>query len=111
MKNKILELEALRGLASLYVFFHHTLFSFKIVDKNSLLGILFSFGQEAVMIFFILSGYVIAFSLNKNNYTFKEYFKHRFIRIYTIVPFAWIISYISISLLNQTLNYSMGREI
>lgn len=104
--KKILELEALRGAASLYVFFHHTLFSFGIIEKNSFLGILFSFGQEAVMIFFLLSGFVIALSISRRHYSFKEYFKHRFLRIYTIVLIAWLISFISLISSNKiwTLN-------
>ena len=68
--NKILEFEFLRGIAAFYVFFHHTLFQFNIIEKNSLLGKLFSFGQEAVMLFFLLSGYVIALSLIKKDYSF-----------------------------------------
>ena len=40
--NKILEFEFLRGIAAFYVFFHHTLFQFNIVEKNSLFGKLFS---------------------------------------------------------------------
>lgn len=90
--NKILEFEFLRGIAAFYVFFHHTLFQFNIVEKTSILGKLFSFGQEAVMLFFLLSGYVIALSLIKKDYSFSEYFKHRFLRIYPILLFVMIIS-------------------
>lgn len=107
--NKILELEALRGIASLYVFFHHTLFSFGIIHKNSLIGKFFSFGQEAVMVFFLLSGYVIALSLNKRQYSFKTYFKHRFFRIYTVVIMGWMISFISIYFSDTTLIISISE--
>ena len=82
--GKILEFEFLRGFAAFYVFFHHTVFQFNIIEKNSILGKLFSFGQEAVMLFFLLSGYVIALSLMKRKYSFYEYLKHRFLRIYPI---------------------------
>ena len=92
--NKILEFEFLRGIAAFYVFFHHTLFQFNIVEKNSLFGKLFSFGQEAVMLFFLLSGYVIALSLIKKDYSFSEYLKHRFLRIYPILLFVMIVSII-----------------
>jgi len=88
--NKIIELEALRGFAAIYVVLHHTLSVF--FPSNSLLNYLFKFGQEAVMVFFLLSGYVIAMSLDKKHYTFKEYFIHRFLRIYTVFIFAIIIS-------------------
>lgn len=90
--NKILEFEFLRGIAAFYVFLHHTLFHFNILEKNSTLGKVFSFGQEAVMVFFLLSGYVIALSIIKRNYTFYEYFKHRFLRIYPILLFVMTVS-------------------
>lgn len=50
--NKIYELEALRGIASIYVLLHHTVFHFNIIEKKSLLGFFFSFGDVAVMAFF-----------------------------------------------------------
>ena len=75
-KSKILELEALRAIASLYVFFGHALLGLNVLEKSSSYALILRFGQEAVMIFFILSGFVIALSLQKNLYTFSEYFKH-----------------------------------
>jgi peptidoglycan/LPS O-acetylase OafA/YrhL len=102
MKNN--ELEGLRAFASLYVFFHHTFYNFNILENGSFLWRLFSFGQEAVMVFFLLSGYVITLSMDKNNYNFKTYFKHRFYRIYSIVLIAYFVSYISnVQLLNKAL--------
>jgi len=92
----------------LYVFFHHTLFSFGILEKNSLLGKIFSFGQEAVMVFFLLSGYVIAMSVSKRHYTFREYFKHRFFRIYPIVVVAWIVSFVGLSFSGKSLHVTVS---
>jgi len=93
--KKNYNLEALRAIAAIYVFFHHTLYNFEILEKGSILWRLFSFGQEAVIIFFLLSGYVITLSMDKNNYTFKTYFKHRFLRIYSVVFIAYIVSFVS----------------
>lgn len=56
------------------------------------------------MIFFLLSGFVIASSMYEKKYTFKTYFKHRFFRIYTVILFAWIISLIFYLLLGNSLN-------
>lgn len=98
--NKIYELEALRGIASIYVLLHHTVFHFNIIEKTSLIGFFFSFGDVAVMAFFLLSGFVISMSLNKNTYDFKEYFLHRFIRIYSIIFIAWILSFLSYYFVN-----------
>jgi peptidoglycan/LPS O-acetylase OafA/YrhL len=96
-KNKLLELEAIRGMAALYV---TPFLKFCISKKNTFFGLFFRFGQECVMAFFILSGFVIANSLNKNRYSFTVYFKSRFIRIYAIVLIAWLLSCVSSMLIN-----------
>ena len=92
MKNN--SLEALRAFSAIYVFLHHTLYTFNLLEQGSLFWYLFLFGQEAVIIFFILSGYVIGLSLEKNEYSFKTYFIHRFTRIYTVIVFSYLISYL-----------------
>jgi peptidoglycan/LPS O-acetylase OafA/YrhL len=88
-------LEALRAIAAIYVFFHHTLYNFEILEKGSIIWRLFSFGQEAVIIFFLLSGYVITLSMYKNNYGFITYFKHRLLRIYSVVFIAYLVSFVT----------------
>lgn len=91
--KKNYNLEALRAIAAIYVFFHHTFDNFHMLEKGSFFWRLFSFGQEAVIIFFLLSGYVITLSMDKNNYNFMTYFKHRLIRIYSVVIIAYIVSF------------------
>jgi len=103
---KIIELEALRGFASFYIFLHHTFV--KYTGCNEYFAKLFIFGQEVVILFFLLSGYVIGMSQIKNNYSFKIYFKHRFWRIYSIVIPALVISYFIYSYLNQ--NWSIDLQ-
>lgn len=82
MYKKLDKLEALRGIAAIYVILHHTL-------KNGLnlggidFSFIFKFGQEAVILFFILSGFVIEYSFSKSkDHSFKTYFLKRFLRIY-----------------------------
>jgi peptidoglycan/LPS O-acetylase OafA/YrhL len=60
--------------------------------KHGLLSFLFRFGQEAVMLFFLLSGFVIyySFSLGKDK-SFQGYFQRRWLRIYPIFIFALLI--------------------
>lgn len=101
--QKLIPLEALRALASLYVFLHHTLYSFELLEEKSFFWYFFNFGQEAVIVFFILSGFVISNSLEKNNYPFKIYFLHRFTRIYSVVFIAYIVSYICWIIYSDTL--------
>lgn len=74
---KFWKLEAIRGLAALYIVILHI---------NQGKHLLFRFGQEAVIIFFILSGFVIEYSSYRRQIdTFKHYFLRRFIRIYPIL--------------------------
>ena len=79
---KLLRLEAIRGLAAMYVVLHHTV-SFEFLVLGMDLGRLLRFGQEAVILFFIVSGFVIHLSCQPpGSQTFKTYFVKRFVRIY-----------------------------
>lgn len=110
--QKFILLEAMRGLASVYVLLHH------IVDKSWSpfglpLGQCFRFGQEAVIIFFILSGFVIQYSSQrKKDLTFGAYFKARFFRIYCIFIPALFISYLTACIGSESLeNIQAGKLI
>ncbi|SEL24483.1 acyltransferase family protein [Parapedobacter koreensis] len=94
MKKEIYQLEAIRGFAALYVVFHHTLLDMDFF-KSSGLSFLFRFGQEAVILFFLLSGFVIeySFSLSKDK-TFTTYFFKRFNRIYIPLFIVFITNYL-----------------
>lgn len=105
--NKILELEALRGFAAIYVVFHHSLSVF--FQSNTITREVFKYGQEAVMIFFLLSGFVIAMSMDKKHYTFKEYFLHRFLRIYSVFLIAIAISGLIYFYLNPLFTLDLGQ--
>ena len=81
-KKNLKKLDAIRGFAALYVFLEHWSSSLyfipEIVKKNIL-----SFGQEAVIIFFIVSGFTIYFSCYTTlTLNFRGYFIKRFRRIY-----------------------------
>jgi peptidoglycan/LPS O-acetylase OafA/YrhL len=91
--NKIEILESLRGFCVLYVVLFHLLpqkfFFFRIN-----LGLLFRFGSEAVIMFFILSGFVIKYSWEKStDKSFKKYFTRRFLRIYIPLFFILLLAY------------------
>jgi len=97
-KNKLSRLEAIRGFAAVYVVFHH-LFSAKFLVFNIDISYLFRFGQEAVILFFILSGIVIGYSHERSkDKTFKLYFLKRFLRIYIPLLLVFITNYIIISI-------------
>jgi peptidoglycan/LPS O-acetylase OafA/YrhL len=100
MNNKLIKLEAIRGFAAIYVVLHHTMHQFKIFNLD--LSFLLRFGQEAVILFFILSGFVIEYSFSKGkDKTFKTYFFKRFLRIYIPLFCVFIANYIIKSLNNE----------
>jgi peptidoglycan/LPS O-acetylase OafA/YrhL len=79
-------LDALRGLAAIYVVFHHT------VAWRGGLFVVFSFGQEAVIVFFLLSGFVIFSNENHRTQNIGNYLMRRLIRIYPMLLVAMLIS-------------------
>jgi peptidoglycan/LPS O-acetylase OafA/YrhL len=95
--GKLAALEALRGAAALYVFLHHAH-----LMPNQGLGMLLYFGQEAVIIFFILSGFVICYSASRHQMHWPEYLIHRAKRIYPIFLIALVLAYLSQSLVAET---------
>ncbi|HIP32687.1 MAG TPA: acyltransferase [Crocinitomicaceae bacterium] len=77
--NRILELDALRGIAALLVvFFHYT-----IHREESTLG--FKLGTTGVDLFFIISGFVILMSLSRIK-SAKHFVFNRLVRLY---PAYW----------------------
>jgi len=80
--NKLERLDTLRAFLALYVFFAHTAQGFVPPAIAPILRL----AQEAVIGFFLLSGFVIFHSsYHKLHKGFRPYFAHRFLRIYSIV--------------------------
>jgi peptidoglycan/LPS O-acetylase OafA/YrhL len=104
--KKIHILESVRGFAAIYVLLHHLL-DYKI-STSKWIEFFFRFGQEAVMLFFLLSGFVIYYSFAKNpNQGFKEYFIRRSVRIFPIYILSLIITY-AVSCLNSQYFVNIG---
>lgn len=92
---KIEKLEAIRGLAALYVVLHHSV-PHVIRWQGINIGHAFRFGQEAVILFFILSGFVINHSFKRtSDSTFGAYFVKRFSRIYIPLVFIYALGYVA----------------
>ena len=91
---KLIKLEALRGFAALYVVLHHSLPHYWVLAGVNIGGLL-RFGQEAVILFFLLSGFVInyAFETGKDK-TFRSYFLKRFSRIYLPLTLIMLLGYL-----------------
>jgi peptidoglycan/LPS O-acetylase OafA/YrhL len=94
--KKLTVLESLRGFASIYVALGHFLLSYKYTPR--FISPFFKFGQEAVVIFFILSGIVIWFSNNNTrDKSLRSYFIKRTRRIYFPFICALIVSIIFVN--------------
>lgn len=79
--KKLSILESLRGFATFYVALGHWF----LIDesRNGPLSWLFKFGQESVILFFLLSGFVIFYARHRHpDESLRTYFIKRFRRIY-----------------------------
>lgn len=83
MTKKLNILEAVRGGCALYVFLGHLLLD-SFMGKSNSLSIFFRFGQEAVILFFLMSGFVIQLSWLRKKTSFNDFFLKRFLRIYPL---------------------------
>jgi peptidoglycan/LPS O-acetylase OafA/YrhL len=84
--QKLAGLEAIRGAAALYVVAHHA------AALNGWTGpikTLTAFGQEAVIVFFVLSGFVVALAQERTAQPgFAAYIRRRAVRIFPIYLLA-----------------------
>ena len=99
----IQKLDSLRGFAALYVVIYHCVQKFKFIPEVFKM-VFFSFGQEAVMMFFLLSGFVIYWSCSRKSvFNSQNYFIRRFRRIYFPFFVSLIVSAI-VFILNKKLD-------
>lgn len=93
--NRLTKLEAIRGLAAAYVALSHLAIEHFGVRQPAI------FAQGAVMLFFIMSGFVICYSTGKvepgesPRGGFKDYFIKRFRRIFPLFVMAMGLGYLA----------------
>ncbi|KIA95117.1 hypothetical protein OC25_07195 [Pedobacter kyungheensis] len=137
MKDNLRVLDGLRGLSAIYVLIHHARLTltqpyfnglskhpeqYQWYDKLMVYFFsLFKFGHEAVIIFFVLSGFLIHFRYAGAQYSFSEfklnqYLKKRIIRIYPTLIVSFIICFLTDYILRAITGdsyplsqYSLGR--
>jgi peptidoglycan/LPS O-acetylase OafA/YrhL len=80
-------LDIVRVIASFAVLFQHLS-----MYNNDVFPVFLNYGHFAVMGFFILSGYVIAFVAEQKEKKFDFFLKHRFARLYSVMVVAWILT-------------------
>jgi len=84
--RRLIQLDALRGLAAFVVIWHHFRLAFHDYEPVWYLRPLFA-GKESVILFFVLSGYVLSLPVwNGRQPGYGRYIVRRFFRIY--VPYA-----------------------
>ncbi len=88
---RLCHLDAVRGFAAIAVLFHHCFYSFRGIYLNEAFKSIC--GSMPVIIFFILSGFVLSESLGKNNITIHSTFRFYIRRLFRIYP-AVIVSLI-----------------
>lgn len=86
----IWQLDALRGVAASYVVLYHSNWF-----RHTKVGAVFSVGPEAVILFFVLSGFVISYATENRRepLPFKDYFVRRFLRIFPLFLMALAAAY------------------
>jgi len=94
VSDKLERLEQLRGAAAFYVFIHH--YVRHNLPEAPGVARFFVFGQAAVLLFFLLSGFVIHVSaLRRGGLSALDYFLRRFRRIYPVFAIALALSYLA----------------
>jgi len=108
--NKIVSIQYLRGLAALGVVLCHYGSS---LSSYPLLSSFFNFGQSGVYVFFLISGFIIVYSLSKANYKPGQFFKFLLKRSIRIDPSYIVVILLTIALFKILAHIPSfkGREI
>jgi len=87
------QLDAVRGAAAAYIALAH-LCRDRLDDIFPRLDLFFSFGQEVVIAFFLLSGFVIHWSVeHKPGLAFRDYLRARAVRIYPLFLLTLLLAF------------------
>jgi peptidoglycan/LPS O-acetylase OafA/YrhL len=103
-KKKILSIEAIRGISAIYVMLGHIVQHYQPYNSfpkyEFITKTIFGYGHQAVLLFFIVSGFSITYSSSNINLSdpgsIKDYFFKRLRRIYPLFLIVLIISLISL---------------
>ncbi len=94
MKKRILELDSIRGIAAIAVVFYHYFYRYNdIYGHQSLKVEWIVLGKHGVELFFMVSGFVIFWSLNRINKP-MDFIVLRFSRLYPVYWAAVILTFI-----------------
>lgn len=94
-----------RICAAVLVFIHHLEQLFPQAFKSKLLSVFASFGHDAVIFFFVLSGFVIGYVANTKETSLIDYALARAVRIYSVAAPAIVLT-IVLALVGWALGYA-----
>ncbi len=99
-------LDLARFLAAATVFFIHANYDRFTGGGLPMLSWLKDLGNDAVMVFFVLSGFVIAYVSDKKEKTLREYFASRFARLYSVAAPALLLTVVA-DYIGSRINYGV----
>jgi peptidoglycan/LPS O-acetylase OafA/YrhL len=112
-KQKLVNVQAARGIASLLVVFFHTdifYFGNQSYWNNPFLNHFFSFGHSGVYFFFVLSGFII-YTAHRRDIGrpagLLAFAQKRFVRIY---PFYWLCLFAALALLFAMPGFGLAKN-
>jgi peptidoglycan/LPS O-acetylase OafA/YrhL len=106
MKSRLIELDALRGIAAITVVIFHYLYRYnELYGHEGIYTNWAHWGEYGVQLFFMISGFVIYWTLNRINSP-VDFIISRFSRLYPVYWFCALISLLFINTLGLP-----GREI
>tara|TARA_R110002051_G_scaffold313322_3_gene389315 strand:+ start:5713 stop:6759 length:1047 start_codon:yes stop_codon:yes gene_type:complete len=86
-KNRLESIDFLRGIAALAVVLYHSTHNKGLLDTEGIVYNFFKFGGGfGVSVFFVISGYILPYSMYKSSYKLKNYKAFFFKRITRIEP-------------------------
>lgn len=91
LKSEIYSLTGLRFIAALYVFLFHMEIRWP-VSSNIYMSNVIKQGAIGMSLFFILSGFLLAYTYTDRRYQIREYFFNRFARIYPVYFLSAVLS-------------------
>lgn len=105
-KSLSIYLDLIRFLAAIVVFSAHANYERFTQGWFPFLWRVSHLGNDAVMAFFVLSGFVISYVAGTKEKTFREYFLNRFARLYSVVLPAIVIT-IALDHIGSKIEFSM----
>lgn len=104
--QRLYELDALRGIAAFAVVLFHYLFRYDGIYSHEILDVsLFEYGKYGVQLFFMVSGFVIFWTLSRTRRPL-DFLVSRFSRLYPVYWTALFITFFSVAIFGLS-----GREV